>query len=68
MTTATLVAGNRTTDRPRRTLEELVDNLIDALFQVNAETEVPSATRSIHEAGGSGRRVTWTPPWRCWET
>ena len=55
MTTATLVAGNRTTDmdtvRPRRSLEELVDNLIDALFKVNAETEaVPSATRSIHEA------------------
>jgi len=53
MTTATLVAGNRTMDtefRPRRSLEELVDNLIDALFKVNTETEEPSATRSIHEA------------------
>ena len=53
MTTATLVAGNRTTDtvdRPRRSLEELVDRLIDALFSANTETEEPSATRSIHEA------------------
>ena len=53
MTTATLVAGNRTTDmadRPRRSLEELVDRLIDALFAANTETEEPSATRSIHEA------------------
>ena len=56
MTTATLVAiGNRTTDteaRPRRSLEELVDRLMDALFTANTETETaePSATRSIHEA------------------
>ena len=54
MTTATLVAGNRTMDtemtRPRRSLEELVDRLIDALFTANTETEESSATRSIHEA------------------
>ena len=53
MTTATLVAGNRTTDtvdRPQRSLEELVDRLIDALFTANTETEESSATRSIHEA------------------
>ncbi len=54
MTTATLVAGNRTmdaVDRPRRSLEELVDQLIAAMFQVEeAETAEPSATRSIHEA------------------
>ncbi|MYD94460.1 MAG: hypothetical protein F4Y02_12390 [Chloroflexi bacterium] len=56
MTTATLVAGNRTMEtteaRPRRSLEELVDRLIDALFAANTETEAetPSATRSIHEA------------------
>ena len=57
MTTATLAAGNRTmdtVDRPRRSLEELVDRLIDALFATDAETEIqavePSATRSIHEA------------------
>ncbi|MXY44724.1 MAG: hypothetical protein F4Y50_11840 [Dehalococcoidia bacterium] len=55
MTTATLVAGNRMTDteaRPRRSLEELVDRLIDALFTANTETEAveQSATRSIHEA------------------
>ena len=53
MTTATLVAGNRTMDtedRPRRSLEELVDRLIDAMFPTSAETEEQSATRSIHEA------------------
>ena len=63
MTTATLVAGNRTmdaVDRPRRSLEELVDQLMAAMFKVeepraatqtaSAETEEPSAVRSIHEA------------------
>ena len=63
MTTATLVAGNRTmdtVDRPRRSLEELVDQLIAAMFKVeepraatqtaSAETAEPSAVRSIHEA------------------
>ena len=63
MTTATLVAGNRTmdtVDRPRRSLEELVDQLMAALFKVeepraatqtaSAETAEPSAVRSIHEA------------------
>ena len=51
MTTATLVADNRTMDAvDRRSLEELVDRLIDALFSANTETEGPSATRSIHEA------------------
>ncbi len=57
MTTATLTAGNRTmdtVDRPRRSLEELVDRLIDALFATDAETEIQaveqSASRSIHEA------------------
>ena len=63
MTTATLVAGNRTmdtVDRPRRSLEELVDQLIAALFKVeepraatqtaSSETAEPRAVRSIHEA------------------
>ena len=58
MTTATLTAGNRTMDtavvRPRRSLEELVDRLIDALFATDTETEIQaveqSATRTIHEA------------------
>ena len=57
MTTATLVAGNRTTDtavvRPRRSLEELVDQLIAAMFkEPEAATAAAeqSATRSIHEA------------------
>ncbi len=54
MTTATLVAGNGTMeamDRPRRSLEELVDQLFAAMgFKDAAETEEPTATRSIHEA------------------
>ena len=60
MTTATLVAGNRTmdtVDRPRRSLEELVDQLIAAMFKVEepraatqTETAEPNAVRSIHEA------------------
>ena len=55
MTTATLVTHVRTMDtavvRPRRSLEELVDRLIDALFAApETETAEQSATRSIHEA------------------
>ena len=54
MTTATLATGTRsmdTVDRPRRSLEELVDQLMAALFKVEEpETAEPSATRSIHEA------------------
>ena len=38
------------TERPRRSLEELVDRLIETLFPASAETEEPSATRTIHEA------------------
>ena len=54
MTTATLATHGRTMDtetvRPRRSLEELVDRLMDALFKVDTETAEPSASRSIHEA------------------
>ena len=54
MTTATLAAGNRTMDtemvRPRRSLEELVDRLMAAMFKEETDTAEPSATRSIHEA------------------
>ena len=58
MTTATLAAGNRTMDnvvRPRRSLEELVDQLIAAMFKEDtAETEpaaeAPSVAKSVHEA------------------
>ena len=55
MTTATLVAGNRTMDtveKPRRSLEELVDQLFAAMgFGGEPETAEPqTATRSIHEA------------------
>ena len=53
MTTATLVSHGRTMDavvvRPRRSLEELVDQLIAAMFK-ETETAEPSAARSIHEA------------------
>ena len=54
MTTATLAAGNRTmdaVDRPRRSLEELVDRLFVAMgFTDEPEAGEQSATRSIHEA------------------
>ena len=53
MTTATLTAGNRTMDKvemPRRSLEELVDRLFEAMgFGDETETAEPSVTRSIHE-------------------
>ena len=54
MTTATLVAGNRTmdtVDRPRRSLEELVDRLFEAMgFVAEMETRTQSAVQTIHEA------------------
>ncbi len=56
MTTATLVAGNGTMDaveRPRRSLEELVDQLFAAMGfgdEVETQSVEQSATRSIHEA------------------
>ena len=56
MTTATLATGNRTMTgaRPRRSLEELVDQLIAAMFkgqeQTEPATETPSVAKSLHEA------------------
>ena len=55
MTTATLATGNRTMTeaRPRRSLEELVDRLIAALFKEEPEkaaTETASVAKSVHEA------------------
>ena len=57
MTTATLATGNRTMEtaaRPRRSLEELVDRLMAALFSEQPETapatETPSVAESVHEA------------------
>ena len=54
MTTATLVTHGQVVDteiaRPRRSLEELVDRLIETLFPAQAETAEPSVTRTIHEA------------------
>ncbi len=55
MTTATLATGNRsmdTVDRPRRSLEELVDQLMAAMGfkEQEPETAETGAVRSIHEA------------------
>ena len=55
MTTATLANGNRTMDtavvRPRRSLEELVDRVMAALFPAQPETAAtPGVARSVHEA------------------
>ena len=58
MTTATLATGIRsmdTVDRPRRSLEELVDQLMAAMgFKDEPETatatEIPSVAKSVHEA------------------
>ena len=57
MTTATLATGNRTmatVEKPRRSLEELVDRLMVALFSEQPEpapaTETPSVAKSVHEA------------------
>ena len=55
MTTATLATGTRsmdTVDRPRHSLEELVDQLMAAMGfkEEEPETVEPSAARSIHEA------------------
>ena len=54
MTTATVAMGNRTMDteivRPRRSLEELVDRLMAALFKEETETTERSVTKSVHDA------------------
>ena len=55
MTTATLATGIRTMDtetgRPRRSLEELVDQIFAAMgFKEETETAKQSATQTIHEA------------------
>ena len=53
MTTATMVTHGQTMDTPvspRRSLEELVDRLIEAMFPQQVETGEPGVIRSIHEA------------------
>ena len=56
MTTATLATGNRTmatVGKPRRSLEELVDRVMAALFKEEpekAEMETLSVAKSVHEA------------------
>ena len=64
MTTATLATGNRTMEtaaRPRRSLEELVDRVMAALFSEQPEkaTETPSRgqerPRGAAAQAGGGR-------------
>ena len=52
MTTATAAVTNRmmTAERPRRSLEELVDGVMAALFKEEPQTETLSVARSVHEA------------------
>ena len=57
MTTATLATGNRTmaaVEKPRRSLEELVDRVMAALFseqpQTEPATEPLNVAKSVHEA------------------
>ena len=57
MTTATLATGNRTmatVEKPRRSLEDLVDRVMAALFseqpQTEPATEPLSVAKSVHEA------------------
>ncbi len=57
MTQVTVAVGNRMMDnvvRPRRSLEELVDRLMAAMFpeqpQAAPATETPSVAKSVHEA------------------
>ena len=63
MTTATLATGNRTmdtVDRPRRSLEELVDQLMAALFKEEEPVAAePSAVRrrGYGEGGAEGSSV-----------
>ena len=59
MTTATLVNHGRTMEtteaRPRRSLEELVDRLFEALFK--EETAPPAVTQSLARSVHEARRV-----------
>ena len=72
MTTATLATGNRTmatVEKPRRSLEELVDRLIAALFKEEEPATASSQRRrawprASTRRGGSGRRGTWIGRWR----
>ena len=59
MTTATLATGNRTVTevRPRRSLEELVDQLMAALFKEEPQTEQPTETLSVAKSVHEARRL-----------
>ena len=60
MTTTTLVTGNRTMDnvvRPRRSLEEMVDRLIAAMFKEDPQTEQATETLSVARRVHESRRL-----------
>ena len=60
MTTATLATGTRTMEtagRPRRSLEELVDQLIAALFKEEEQTETAAPVQSVAQRVHEARRL-----------
>ena len=60
MTTATLATGTRTMEtagRPRRSLEELVDQLMAALFKEPEQTETAAPVQSVAQRVHEARRL-----------
>ena len=59
MTTMAVTVSNRTvdTEQPRRSLEELVDRLFEALFKEESETAPPAVTQSVARSVHEARRV-----------
>ena len=59
MTTATLATANRTVTevRPQRSLEELVDQLMAALFKEESQTEQATETLSVAKSLHEARRL-----------
>ena len=71
MTTASLVTANRmmkTAARPSRSIEELVDRLMEALFSEKPKSaalvEMPSLARSVYEARRLRQRGRSMMLWR----
>ena len=60
MTTATLATGNRTmatVEKPRRSLEELVDRVMAALFSEQPQTEPATEPLSVAKSVHGARRL-----------
>ena len=59
MTTATLATANRTVTevRPQRSVEELVDQLMAALFKEESQTEQATETLSVAKSVHEARRL-----------